>query len=155
MLRPVPIEPAAMIRSVERSLRQLRTDWLDILLLHEPHSVVENVDPLFEASAGLKASGKIRAFGIALGPDGASVHASYLNRFDILQYCAPRAKQGQRFVSSKPSILFSPFADPTERKQDALIRLHREYPQSVILCSMFTEDHIRQNASLFGEGGSI
>jgi aryl-alcohol dehydrogenase-like predicted oxidoreductase len=52
-------------QSVETSLRKLRTDWLDALLLHEvdqPHLADGTVMAMLE---DLRTTGKIRAFGIA------------------------------------------------------------------------------------------
>jgi D-threo-aldose 1-dehydrogenase len=53
--------------SVETSLRQLRTDYLDILLLHECTSDEAANPAVFDFLVELKKSGKIRAFGIATG----------------------------------------------------------------------------------------
>jgi aryl-alcohol dehydrogenase-like predicted oxidoreductase len=58
---------AALTASVERSLRRLHTDHVDILLLHSDGRDVEvlsQTDTL-EALSQLKRSGKIRAFGIS------------------------------------------------------------------------------------------
>jgi D-threo-aldose 1-dehydrogenase len=54
-------------RSIETSLRELRTDYLDIFLLHE--CAVSNTDSaeLLNHLDHLKNAGKIRAFGIATG----------------------------------------------------------------------------------------
>lgn len=53
-----------IIRSVEGSLRRLRTDYLDILLLHRPDYLMdpEEVARTFER---LHNSGKVRAFGVS------------------------------------------------------------------------------------------
>jgi diketogulonate reductase-like aldo/keto reductase len=54
-----------LTRSVERSLRALRTDYLDILLLHEC-SVADAQSPqVLDFLLDLRARGRIRAFGIA------------------------------------------------------------------------------------------
>jgi hypothetical protein len=56
----------AILKSVEFSLRNLRTDHLDILYLHDP-SMDRIADPaeLFTALRELKQSGKVRYFGLA------------------------------------------------------------------------------------------
>ena len=57
---------AAAIASVDRSLRSLRTDHLDILYLHDPDSQrLAEPAPLFETLKELRASGKILHFGLA------------------------------------------------------------------------------------------
>lgn len=53
-----------IIWSVENSLKNLRTDYLDILLLHRPSPLME-ADQIAEAVAKLKADGKILDFGVS------------------------------------------------------------------------------------------
>ena len=53
-----------LIEAVEGSLRALRTDYLDILLLHRPDALVEP-DEVARAFDELAASGKVRAFGVS------------------------------------------------------------------------------------------
>lgn len=55
---------AAIIESVEASLRDLRTDYLDILLLHRPDYLMD-VYEVAEAFALLKSQGKVRYFGVS------------------------------------------------------------------------------------------
>ncbi|UQN28811.1 aldo/keto reductase [Brachybacterium kimchii] len=53
-----------LIESVEGSLKALRTDYIDILLLHRPDALVEP-DEVARAFDDLHASGKVRAFGVS------------------------------------------------------------------------------------------
>lgn len=54
--------------ALEQSLERLNTDYIDFLQLHNTKmDVVEN-DALFELMEELKGQGRIRAYGIALGP---------------------------------------------------------------------------------------
>lgn len=53
-----------IIWSVENSLKNLRTDYLDILLLHRPSPLMEE-DEIAEAVAKLKTDGKIIDFGVS------------------------------------------------------------------------------------------
>ena len=57
---------AGAVASLDRSLRALRTDHVDILYLHDP-TLFGLTDPekLFDTLRGLKAAGKIRHFGLA------------------------------------------------------------------------------------------
>jgi len=50
--------------SVEGSLRALRTDYIDVLLLHRPDALVEP-DEVARAFDELEKSGKVRAFGVS------------------------------------------------------------------------------------------
>jgi aryl-alcohol dehydrogenase-like predicted oxidoreductase len=57
--------PEHLVRSVEQSLRRLRTDRLDLLQLHNPPlSVVESGEAIDTLEA-LKAAGKVRFYGIS------------------------------------------------------------------------------------------
>ncbi|RME66604.1 MAG: aldo/keto reductase, partial [Verrucomicrobia bacterium] len=53
-----------IVQSVEGSLRRLRTDRLDLLLLHRPDYLMDPRE-VAEAFAHLKASGKVRHFGVS------------------------------------------------------------------------------------------
>ncbi|MGN6325014.1 aldo/keto reductase [Pseudolysinimonas sp.] len=53
-----------IMSSVEGSLRALRTDYLDVLLLHRPDALVEP-EEVARAFDELAASGKVRAFGVS------------------------------------------------------------------------------------------
>lgn len=54
----------AIIASTEGSLRDLKTDYIDILLLHRPDYLMD-VYEVAEAFAQLKAQGKVRYFGVS------------------------------------------------------------------------------------------
>lgn len=53
-----------IIRSAEQSLRRLKTDYLDILLLHRPDALAEP-EEVAEAFNILQAQGKVRHFGVS------------------------------------------------------------------------------------------
>jgi len=53
-----------LIASAEESLRALRTDYLDVFLLHRPDALVEP-EEVARAFDELEASGKVRAFGVS------------------------------------------------------------------------------------------
>lgn len=53
-----------IVSSVEKSLRRLRTDYLDILLLHRPDALIEP-DEVAEAFHRLHQDGKVRYFGVS------------------------------------------------------------------------------------------
>src|ERR1700712_6028329 len=56
---------ATLQSSLETSLRQLRTDYVDMLLMHEPPASVLEQEDLLEALARLMEQGKVRMAGIA------------------------------------------------------------------------------------------
>jgi predicted oxidoreductase len=53
-----------IIRSVDQSLINLNTDYLDVLLLHQPDPLM-NPDEIAAAFTALQAQGKVRSFGVA------------------------------------------------------------------------------------------
>ena len=53
-----------ILKSVECSLRRLQTDYIDILLLHRPDTLMEP-EEVAEAFAALRQSGKVRYFGVS------------------------------------------------------------------------------------------
>lgn len=55
---------AHILASVDQSLKRLRTDYLDILLLHRPDALM-NPAEVAEAFETLKSSGKVRYFGVS------------------------------------------------------------------------------------------
>ena len=73
--------------SLERSLRALATDCIDILFIHDPDAdELRDADALFARLATLKKAGKVRAIGLAA--DGAVVDAAlerYGGAIDVVQ----------------------------------------------------------------------
>src|SRR5262249_31365857 len=55
---------AHIVASAENSLRSLRTDYLDLLLIHRPDPLMD-ADEIAEAFSSLRASGKVRHFGVS------------------------------------------------------------------------------------------
>lgn len=53
-----------ILNSVDKSLKRLKTDYLDVLLLHRPDTLMEP-EEVAEAFDALKASGKVRHFGVS------------------------------------------------------------------------------------------
>ena len=66
--RPHDWSPEHVRRSLEDSLRRLGTDHVDLYQLHNPRMDAIDSDELFAELESLKAAGKIRHHGVALGP---------------------------------------------------------------------------------------
>ena len=66
--RPHDWSPAYLKRACEESLKRLDTDYIDLYQLHNPRVEALALDDLFAALEELKAEGKIRHYGAALGP---------------------------------------------------------------------------------------
>lgn len=66
--RPHDWSPAFVKRACEESLKRLGTDRIDLYQMHNPRLEAIQSDDLFAALEELKAEGKIRHYGVALGP---------------------------------------------------------------------------------------
>jgi predicted oxidoreductase len=55
---------AHIVASVENSLRALRTEYIDLLLIHRPNPLIDPRE-VNEAFVGLRESGKVRHFGVS------------------------------------------------------------------------------------------
>lgn len=79
------LTPTAVARSVEHSLRALRTGHLDFLMLHECRA--EDVtSELVDQLLALKASGTVRAIGTATShDDSARIHKAFPGAFEVSQ----------------------------------------------------------------------
>jgi aryl-alcohol dehydrogenase-like predicted oxidoreductase len=66
--RPQDWSPEHARRALEASLRRLGTDHVDLYQLHNPRMDAVRRDDLFEALEALRDEGKLRAYGVALGP---------------------------------------------------------------------------------------
>jgi len=66
--RPHDWSPVYIKRACEASLKRLGTDRIDLYQLHNPRVEALRQDDLFAALEELKAEGKIRHYGVALGP---------------------------------------------------------------------------------------
>ncbi len=65
---PQNFEPEAIVAATEAALKRLKTDRIDLLQLHNIRLPQVSEDPLWETMEQLKRAGKIREYGIALGP---------------------------------------------------------------------------------------
>ena len=65
---PHDFSPAFVRTALERSLARLGTDYIDIYQLHNPRLTHLQQDDLFALLESLVAEGKIRTYGVAIGP---------------------------------------------------------------------------------------
>jgi aryl-alcohol dehydrogenase-like predicted oxidoreductase len=66
--RPQRTDPEFTRRALEASLKRLDTDVVDILQLHNPKMTHIEQDDLWATLEALKAEGKVRAYGVSIGP---------------------------------------------------------------------------------------
>jgi aryl-alcohol dehydrogenase-like predicted oxidoreductase len=65
---PADFSPSFVRFALEQSLRRLQTDYIDIYSIHNAHLAQVHSDELFGLLEEFKAEGKIRCYGVALGP---------------------------------------------------------------------------------------
>ena len=66
--RPQDFSPAFIRKALEESLKRLETGYVDLYQLHNPRMQAVESDELFATLEDLKREGKIRHYGVALGP---------------------------------------------------------------------------------------
>ncbi len=166
--------PVQIRQSVEKSLRELRTDYVDALLLHEcaPHHIT---DELKRALERLKADGKIKRWGIASPAEPTrALIASQPDLCGIVQVAAAadvrpppgaalivHSVLGKRLAALAERLagdgaLAARFqadvgADPRDRSALAEMLMRWELqrrPEAIVLFSSTTPAQIRQNAAL-------
>ncbi len=151
----ISLNAITMRASLEKSLKELRTDYLDYFFIHEPHETISEINEIIYTADLLKKEGKIRAFGLAYMRSQEALHSAYLSKFDILQFDnSPGAMGYDAILKSRgkePNILFSPLKGGSKdmKAGEKLIKLANDFPKSIILCSMYNEAHIKSNAALF------
>lgn len=145
-----PIGRAEVEQSIERSLRCLRRDWIDVFLLHE--SLPGQLDDAArELVAALRADGTIRKFGI--GTVRGKIEAYYVEDplCEVLQYDRPPdASQSllERFPRAM-HIYHSVFRQPNLPDRAAVVRDALASNESgKIIFGTTRSDHIRHNLSL-------
>ena len=78
--------PAYIRESLERSLKRLQTDYIDVYQLHDPTlELLESDASILETMESLKREGKIRAVGISVRSPDDSMSAIKLFSFETIQ----------------------------------------------------------------------
>ncbi|MGH7747863.1 MAG: aldo/keto reductase, partial [Candidatus Dormibacteria bacterium] len=96
--------------SVVDSLRRLGTDTVDVYELHNPRNDAIDSDECFATLEALRAEGKIRAYGVALGPaigwEEEGVRALRERRVDVVQTVFNMLEQhpGRRFLEEAAAV---------------------------------------------------
>lgn len=129
-----------IIQEAEKSLRNLRTDYIDVLLLHRPSDIL-NPEEVAKAFDKLKKDGKVRFFGVSnfLSHDF-SMLQSYLdeklvtNQIELSPYRIDHFENGNmNFLLEKriPPMTYCPMADgrlvtPTDEKSERIVQVMKE-----------------------------
>lgn len=149
--------PAAITTSIERSLRRLRTDRLDLVLLHSDGRDVEIIEQsgALDALGALKKQGKVRLIGVSTKtPEGARLAAercdavmltySPIERADEPAIEVARARSGVVLV--KKALASGHASDP-----GAAIHFALANPGvTSVIVGTINPEHLRANAIAAG-----
>lgn len=81
-----PIDPATIEASVTNSLRALRTDYIDVLAIHDPTPDDATNDSIYAVLRGLIDKGYVRAVSVAGPPDSIVAAVRSAKPVDIAQF---------------------------------------------------------------------
>jgi aryl-alcohol dehydrogenase-like predicted oxidoreductase len=145
-----PLIPTDLRASAECSLKRLGTDYIDILLLHEPRrDRIRSSEGVVEALQELQRSGTIRAFGLAGGWDHISTVLSAMPVLGMViqtaecewpPEVAPDITYGS--IAHGPQTYFSPAIETSKAVQQLQVALGRR-PSGVVLVSTTKREHLR------------
>ncbi|MCF0135650.1 MAG: aldo/keto reductase [Lachnospiraceae bacterium] len=100
-----PCSPAELKKGLEKQLRALKTDYLDLCQIHDPDYLPRTGDRegFYDALTDAKNAGYIRSIGLTTGTDVIALNALEFGWYDTLQY--PWTRE-----SSPEDLDFIPFA---------------------------------------------
>lgn len=168
---PHRFSPTSARASLEASLRALRTDYIDLLLLHECGADELGPD-ILDFLLAEKASGRIRGYGVTGSADDIAILAASHGSRMVYQF--PNAITDRnlesRAAGASPRITHSPFAGAEKvrrhlaRRPDIGRSGRRLGPVNafplmlayalwanaggVVLCSMLSGDHLKRNLAV-------
>jgi len=140
-------------RSIERSLRRLATDYLDIVLVHSDGNDLEIIDgAVLDVLEQCKREGLLRAYGVSTKTVAGGVaaaqrsdavmvtyHVGYTEESAVLDYCAAHGKG----VLIKKAFASGHTGDPAQ----ALQFVFRQHAVSSVIVGTINPDHLRQNVA--------
>ncbi len=158
--------PAFLEMAVTGSLRRLRTDYLDVLYLHNPPAAVVGRDDVFSCLAGLRERGYVRFLGIscrkdatvdeakvAVGREGVSVvqiPTSPAHMVDPSSIAADAERRGVALIGRQPfahgALLATAGPESTSASSALTAALTLEGLASVLV-GMRRHDHLCENVA--------
>lgn len=109
--RPLDLTPALVRASLERSLRRLRIDHVDVFALHDPSPGDARRDDIRAALEDLRAQGLLRAIAVAGDFDACAVGLNSSDAFGVAQLADPPGEGGA--VARLRAAIARPFSTVT------------------------------------------
>lgn len=170
-IRP-PLEPTAILKSVQASLRHLKTDYVDVLALHEPN-VGDCANPeILETLADVRKQGLARTIAIAGSLDSISAGFNASRLYEGAQLPnSPASRNLERLCKSIPnerffSVTHSIFDPAVSKRLDQSLRATKgspglerssaqllidyalaKNPAGTVVLSMYANRHIIDNCT--------
>ncbi len=128
------LEPKRVLRSAEKSLRHLRTDYLDLYLIHWPSDRFP-LDATLDALMQLRSEGKIRQLGVSNFPPAFFLHACEMAPIftNQVEYHPLLGQDRLLKLARERGILltaYSPLAQGAVFKEELLVEIGRKYGKS-------------------------
>ena len=135
------------VKSLDQSLRALRTDHVDILYLHEPVlALLNNAEDLIDILQGLQTSGKIRYFGLSgAAPECIDITCRHPALRSVLQVDASRGMDDLHLLNAASTpfhATFGHFRDKASPIRELLASAVAANPHGVILFSARSAERI-------------
>jgi aryl-alcohol dehydrogenase-like predicted oxidoreductase len=105
--------PEYLAYAIDESLRRLRTDYVDVYQVHNPPQKLAREEAIWDALAALKASGKIRAYGVSCRTTN-----------DAVAYLRAEEKFGPRFGDTL-QVAYN-MIDREAAAKDVFVEAHRQ-----------------------------
>lgn len=139
---------SSAVKSLERSLRALRTDHVDILFLHEPTlALLGDAERLLDSLRGLQSSGKVRYFGLSgSARDCLDITRAHPNLGALLQVDAGHGAGDLQLLRKSALAIHSSFGHFRGRRAPIAGLLSAAVgmnPHGVILFSSRIPQHVR------------
>jgi aryl-alcohol dehydrogenase-like predicted oxidoreductase len=134
-------------KSLEKSLKELKTDYIDVYMIHEPIATINEIEEVILALKKAQKQGKINSYGISLDHQYFSVHDKYLKYFEIIQ-----SNFDLKIPNYYKSKIHFGLGSNDSINGDINVKLkflNENHEKDLVLMSMFNCDHIRNNAKIF------
>ncbi|QAU48745.1 aldo/keto reductase [Bradyrhizobium guangzhouense] len=149
-----PLDPNVIRKSVETSLRLLRSDYIDVLALHEPTPADCTSPEVLETLQNLVKAGLVRTLSIAGSLDAIKAGTSSSSIFTTAQFADNKTlktcetlRQEHPPASSLFFVTHSVFGTsiPMDPPSALLSYAFRSNEKGVVITSMTSRDHISSN----------
>jgi len=152
-------EPAFLEQSLDASLQRLRTDYVDIFYLHAPPLAVLHDPAIHDLAGRLKASGKVRAFGVYCDDAALARTALRMSCADVVEFAASSEARDPLLLRmltagkacvlkhiARPAVNSGRYAETLMRSMGAALQMTPSVPFTI---GTVNPAHLKENVRLF------